>query len=239
MSQTTPSYLYATGKAEKPIVDALISKYGVRAVTWPIALSQRTTGATVAYLYERNATNQINAEGDDRPKSSSGLPEYFIDYTSTPRVCEPRATYLEPFIDVGLQNSYEHILQQEVHSTVDLDYVWRTGESFKGFELTTFWVEFVDKAAAAGVVSKMNRRPSWQGPNGAHAMHKIADAAADLSVDYYLACANTLGKVGTDLKIDGNVLLFPMTHHGIETLSKGKVPADSVFLTFDRFLEWL
>lgn len=28
MAQTNPSYLYATGKCEKPIIDALVQKYG-------------------------------------------------------------------------------------------------------------------------------------------------------------------------------------------------------------------
>ena len=239
MSQAAPSYPYATGKAEKPIVNALVAKYGANALTWPIALSQTATGATQAYLYERNATNQINAQGDIRPQSASGLPEHFLDYTSTPRLIAPPAGFLQPFVAPQFSSSYEYILQQQVHSTVDLDYVWHSGNGFKGFELTTFWVEFTTEAEARRVVSMMNRRPSWRGPNGAHAMRKIADAAADLNVDYYLVCANTTGRVGTSLNTHGNVLLLPLTHASINALSNGHVPPNAVFCTFQQFLAWL
>lgn len=239
MSQPAPRYPYATGKAEKPIVDALVAKYGANALTWPIALSQTGTGATQAYLYERNATNQVNAQGDVRPRSVSGLPEHFLDYTSTPRLVAPQATFLQPFMAAQYSNSYEFILQQQTYSTVDLDYVWHHGHGFKGFELTTFYVEFTSEAEAKRVVSMMNRRPSWQGPNGAHAMHKIADAAVDLNVDYYLVCANTVGRVGSVLNTNGNVLFFPMTHASINALSNGQVPANATFCTFQQFLAWL
>jgi hypothetical protein len=239
MSQAAPTYPYATGKAEKPIVDALVAKYGANALTWPIVLSQTATGATQAYLYERNAKNQINAQGDIRPQSTSGLPEHFLDYTSTPRLIAPPAGFLQPLVAPQFPSSYEYILQQQVHSTVDLDYVWHGGIGFKGFELTTFYVQFTTEAKAREVVSKMNRRPSWQGPNGAHAMHKIADAAADLNVDYYLVCANTAGEVGSPLNTQGNVLRLPMTHASVDALSNGHVPPDATFCTFRQFLAWL
>ena len=239
MSQTVPTYPYATGKAEKPIVDALVAKYGANALTWPIVLSQTATGATQAYLYERNATSQINAQGDVRPQSTSGLLEYFLDYTSMPRLITPAASFLQPFVASQFSSSCEYILQQQIHSTVDLDYVWHSGNGFKGFELTTFWVEFTTEAEAKRVVSMMYRRPSWRGPNGAHAMHKIADAAADLNVDYYLVCANTVGRVGSSLNTNSNVLLLPMTHASINALSNGQVPANAAFCTFQQFLAWL
>lgn len=50
MAQTTPTYKYATGKSEKPIVDILIKKYGFSNVTWPIVLIE--DDKAVAYLYE-------------------------------------------------------------------------------------------------------------------------------------------------------------------------------------------
>src|SRR5690606_11917267 len=123
----------------------------------------------------------------------------------------PPLPLFDAFLSRPFENSYAFILQQDSYSTVDLDYVWHTGDGFRGFELTTFWVPFTSEAEARRVVSMMNRRPSWAGPNGAHAMRKIALAAADLNVEYYLVCANTVGRVGSALNINGNVLLFPLT----------------------------
>ena len=50
MAQTNPSYLYATGKCEKPIIDALVQKYGASNISWPIVLLENDR--TAAYLYE-------------------------------------------------------------------------------------------------------------------------------------------------------------------------------------------
>ena len=238
MSQTTPNYPYATGTAEKPIIDALVEKYGTMALTWPIVLSG-STGETLAYLYERNAQNQINSQDDIRPKSQSNMRSYFINFASSPRVVVPPSEFLQPFLSSSFGNSYDYILQQQTYSTVDLDYVWYTGAGFKGFELTTFWVSFTSEAEARRLVSMMNRRPSWAGPNGAHAMLKIALAARDLNVDYYLVCANTVGRVGSALNTNGNVLFFPLTSNAITVLSNGQVPANATFCTFRQFLSWL
>ena len=238
MSQTAPNYPYATGTAEKPIVDKLVNKYGAAALTWPIVLSN-TLEDTLAYLYECNAQNQINAQGDMRPKSRSNIPSYFIDYISSPRLIVPPIEFLQPFLLKSFGNSYAYILQQQNYSTVDLDYVWHTGIGFKGFELTTFWVPFTTEAEARRVVSMMNRRPSWAGPNGAHAMVKIACAAQDLRVDYYLVCANTVGRVGSSLDTNGNVLFFPLTHTTVNSLSSGQVPSNATFCSFQKFLSWL
>jgi hypothetical protein len=240
MSQAVPTYGFATGKPEKPIVDAIVKKYGAQALSWPIVLSK--DDATLAYLYERNAKNQINTAGDDRPKSASGVPSRFLDYTSTPRVMDPSMPELEnKLLATRFPNSYDFILaQNEGYSTVDLDYVWKAGEGFQGFELTTFFTDFSSEMEAKRLVSMMNRRPSWQGKDGAHALHKIAAAAADLNVDFKLVCVNTIGKgIGSPLKTNGNVLYFSLTKQQIDRLSKGKEPENAVFCSFQQFLSGL
>lgn len=238
MTQVGPNYPHATGKPEKPIVDALIAKYGLQGISWPIVLSK--DNQTIAYLYERNSTNQINSPGDFRPTSKVTIPAFEIDYAGNPRTISPTSAILTPFIAPMFRNSYEFIIKQDQgFSTVDLDYVWRRGSSFRGMELTTFWVNFSSETEAKRVVSMMNRRPSWQGVNGAQALHKIADAADDLAIEYFMVCANTVSKVGSALNTAGNVLYFQLSHDQIDRLSKGLPPAGAVFCSFEQFLAQL
>lgn len=237
MSQTEPTYSYATGKAEKPIIDALIKKYGISNVSWPIVLMQGDK--TLAYLYEKNNKNVINLEMDCRPGSKKHLLSYYLNYVKTPREVMPDNIDLsKSFFKKEYTCSYDYIIKSP-YSTVDLDYVWYNGAHFKGFELTTFYVEFSSKDKALDLISKMNRRPSWKGDKGPHAFHKIVDSADDLGIDYYLVCVNTVSEVGSDLKTDGNVCFFRLTHEQVDLLSEGKKPKDVEFISFERFLEWL
>ena len=235
-AQTVPTYSIATGKPEEPIVRELIDKYGYDNISWPIILN--SDNKTIAYLYERNEKNKINSEYDNRPSSSSGLPTFFLDYTSHPRQIAPRADFLINFVDEKFSCSYDYIINSPF-STVDLDYVWNFEGGFKGFELTTFWMDFYSHSRAAELVSKMCRRPSWQGPNGAHALHKIVDCAADLGIDYYLVCVNTVSKVGSNIKTSGNVFFFRLNHEQIDRLSRGLPPQYYQFCNFSQFLDWL
>jgi len=236
MAQATPSYGLATGKPEKPIVDALIDKYGHQSVVWPIALSDTTS--TLAYIFERNSNNLINSEDDTRPKSNSGVGEFYLDYTARPRLVIPDDPFFSKFIEPQFNNSYDYILSPICggYSTVDLDYVWHNGKIFRGFELTTYWMNFSSEAEAKRLVSTMCRRPSWGGPKGAHALHKVAAAAQDLNIEYHMVFANTLGKVGSDLKTNGNVLYFPLTAAAVNLLSKGQVPDNAIFCSFHTFI---
>lgn len=239
MSQVTPTYPIATGKPEEPIVNTLISKYGINNISWPIVLSR--DNQTIAYLYEKNTRNQTNSAQDSRPTSSSGVPSYFMDYTSQPRNVIPAANFLTAMVNTQYSCSYAYITSQQnfQFSTVDLDYVWNVGTGFKGFELTTFYVDFTDQNRALDLVSKMNRRPSWQGQSGAQAFHKIVDSAEDLKIDYYLVCVNTVSKVGSDIKTSGNVLYFRLDHDQIDRISAGQPPQNSQFCSFTDFLNWL
>lgn len=85
----------------------------------------------------------------------------------------------------------------------------------------------------------MNRRPSWSGPNGAHALLKVAAAAQDLNIEYYMVFANTIGKVGSALKTNGNVLYFPLTVDAVNFLSRGQVPPNAIFCSFQNFMNQL
>lgn len=202
MAQTKPTYEYATGKNEKPIVDVLVKKYGFSNVTWPIVLIENDK--IISYLYEKNPKNELNSEMDIRPLSKTYLLSYYLDFVNMPRSVTPTADFLKPFIQEKYSCSYDYVLESPF-STVDLDYVWYNGSNYKGFELTTFYMTFTSHARALELIAQMRKRPSWQGPSGAHAFHKIVDSAIDLGVDYYVVCVNTESRVGSDLKTDGNV----------------------------------
>lgn len=237
MAQTNPTYSIATGKPEKPIVDALINKYGETSISWPIILNNDIK--TIAYYYEKNNQNKINTQEDIRPKSKKNIPSFFIDYTLETRIICPYDKFFKPFVEEQHSCSYDYIPTSKYYSTIDLDYVWFTGENFFGFELTTFWVPFTNKAKAEDLISKINRRPSWKGANGAHALRKIVDSAEDLNIEYYMVCVNTVSKVGSAINTDGNVYFFRLDHKQIDRLEEGAAPLNAVFCTFQEFIDWL
>lgn len=236
MSQANPTYGYATGKSEEPIIDFLVKKYGFSNVTWPIVLIENDK--TIAYLYEKNEKNKINVEMDSRPGSKSHLFSYYLNYTKKPHSSVPEVEFLKPFIQERYSCSYDYI-KKSPFSTVDLDYVWYNGSSYKGFELTTFYMDLYSHNRANYLISQMRKRPSWKGPKGAHAFHKIVESAEDLGVDYYVVCANTIDKVGSALKTNGNVCLFSLSHEQIDLIQSGNVPNNTEFMTFSDFLNWL
>lgn len=236
MAQANPTYEFATGKSEKPIVDALVRKYGSSNVSWPIVLMENDQ--TVAYLYEYNEKNKLNRIMDSRPGSRSHVLSYYLMYSKTGRWSVPRNEFLTGFLSEKYSCSYDYILEPaSPYSSVDLDYVWYNGRNFKGFELTTFYMDFYSHDRALCLISQMNKRPSWRG--GPKAFHKIVESASDLGVDYYLVCANTVSRVGSALKTDGNVCLFQLTHEQVDLIAGGKPPQRTLFLTFSEFLAWL
>mgnify|MGYP003296450901 CR=1 FL=1 len=180
----------------------------------------------------------INFEMDNRPVSRTHLLSYYLNYTKTPRESLPPEKLFDEFLAPQYTCSYDYIVNSSF-STVDLDYVWYNGSNYKGFELTTFFVDFSSHSKALDLISKMNRRPSWQGANGAHAFHRIVDSAMDLGVDYYLVCANTVSKVGSELKTNGNICMFQLTHRQVDLIESGRAPENSMFMSFGEFLQWL
>ena len=233
--QTNPKYADVTSVANPEISRALIAKYHDHNVIWPIVLIE---GNTIrAYLYERTEKNKINAPADSRPQSISGIGSYFLDYSTEPRYITPEWKLLRPFVQKPYACSYDYITTSP-YSTVDIDYAWKCGAQWRGIELTTFWVEFVNKARAEDLIAKLCRRPSWRGPHGAHGLRKIVDAAQDLQITPYMVCVNTVGRVSNQYKTNGNTYRFPLSHRQIDRLVQCKVPEDGVFCTFSELLEW-
>lgn len=236
-AQASPSYTNATRASDPIILKHLIAKYGANNVVWPLVLS--ANDKLICYVYERNRYRGINSSTSNHP--SSAIPSCFIDYTSNPRTISPKLDILEPFIQPDYLCSYDYIVSTPLpYSTVDLDYVWKDGENqWRGFELTTFWKPFTDAREAERLVRQINKRPSWRGPDEAHALRKIVAAAEDLKIKYYLACANTVSKVGSDLKTDGNVYFFQLNNKQIDNLEKGAQPDNPKFCSFKDFIKRL
>jgi hypothetical protein len=237
--QNKPKYPHVTSIANPVIVNALERKYGTKNVIWPIVLIEGER--IIGYLYERNDQNAVNAERDHRPISKAGLPSFFLDYTTMPRRIIPAASFLEPFMAPEYRCSYDYITSSDnsLYSTVDLDYVWANGESWKGMELTTFKVEFVDREKAEKLIRKLHKRPSWQGPEGPHGLRKIVETSGDLGIDLFMACVNTVGGVSNQYKTDGNVYWFPLNLNQINRLVNGELPDNARFDSFSAFLQWL
>ena len=235
--QTNPKYSHVTSIANRVIVNALKRKYGRENVIWPIVLIKGKR--TIGYLYERNDQNVVNTEQDRRPISKAELPSFLLDYTTMPRRIIPAASRLGPFMAPEYRCSYDYItdyITNSSYSTVDLDYVWMQQSGWKGMELTTFWVEFVNRTRAEQLIKKLHRRPSWQGPEGPHGLRKIVEASDDLGIDLFMVCVNTVGGVSNQYKTDGNVYWFPLSHDQIDRLVRGHLPTDANFDSFSAFL---
>ena len=235
-AQTSPKYAEVTSVANPIVLRTLTEKYHGTNVVWPIVLIQGNS--IVSYLYERSKKNTINNSDDSRPRSSSGLGSHFIDYSSDPRRIIPMNALLKPFVSPEFTCSYDYVVNSP-YSTVDIDYAWKKENQWKGIELTTFWMEFTSQNRAEDLISKLHRRPSWQGPEGPHGLRKIVEAAQDLGISLHMVCVNTVEKVSNQFRTDGNVYRFPLSPAQIDRLVKGAVPEKGVFSTFAEFLEWL
>lgn len=236
-AQAKPHYLEATKTSDPIIVKELCERYGYNNVIWPIVLSKNET--TICYYYERNFDRLINSKDDNRPSSSEHRDCFYIDFTVNPRLIFPRNELFVPFIDAKYKCSYDYIIDSP-YSSVDLDYAWkRKNDKWVGMELTTFYLNFINQSKAEDLIMKFNRRPSWQGKAGAHALRRIVAAAEDLGIEYYLVCVNTVSKVGSEIKTNGNVYFFRLNNKQIDKLVEGEIPKNAVFCSFGDFLEWL
>ena len=243
MIPNLPAYPDATRVPPDFILRHLNGTYNAANVVWPTIVSAVVTGQTIAYAYDRNARNLINAPGDNRPLSRQGIPNTFLDYTANPRALPPGAPRaLGPMINGPHQRIYDFMVDRAAnqgYTAADIDFVWNTGEGWRGMEFTTFFVPFVDQAEAGRLVSMMNRRPTWQGNNGPIAMHSIINAGADLGLDLVMVCVNTIGRVTDAYRLNGNAYWFPLDANQLRRLQNGLVPNNGSFGTVQQMLNSL
>ena len=243
MIPNLPAYPDATREPPGFILQHLNQTYNAANVVWPTIVSVAATGQTVAYAYDRNGQNLINAQGDNRPNSRRGVPNAFLDYTANPRALPPGAPReLAQMINGRHRRIYDFMVDRNSnpgYTAADIDFVWSNGEQWRGMEFTTFFVEFANRAEAERVVSMMNRRPSWQGNEGPVAVRNIITAGADLGLNLVMVCVNTIGRASTQYRIGGNAYWFPLNMDQLRRLRNGQVPVNASFGTVQDMLNSL
>jgi hypothetical protein len=240
MSQKPPKYPHMSSCANPIIQSHLRTTYGSHNLCWPIVWVDNKNDNIDYYTYELTDYCDTNSIQGNKPISKSGRINHFVDYTSKPRVIVPPNLRLIPSIDAKYECSYDYIIKQSEHYTIDLDYVWKKSNSWIALELTTFWVQFNNRNVAEDKVSKMNRRPTWQGSRGSTAMLKQVEAAKDLGINrFIMACVNTIDKVSNNLNTAGNAYWFDLDENQIKNIASGTIPSNATFGTFGQFLNSL
>lgn len=237
MAQMSPSYPFMTSQVNEIFVNPLVGKYGFENVIWPIAIVEKNL--INCYIYEVNSTCSINSKDDNRPSSKANLINYFVDYTSEPRVIIPPFEKLVPFIDNSFQCSYDFIVKSDEFQSVDIDYVWFNKSYWKAIELTTVWKPLSSKEEAERLVKMFNRRPSWGGASGAHGIRTLINASVDLSLDYYFVVVNSKDGVSNNLDTNSNAFWFPLNHENVDRILQGHAPINSEFSNFSDLTNWL
>lgn len=235
-----PNYPEATRTPPAFILNHLNQTYGEANVVWPTIVSRITGGETAAYVCDRNGLNLVNSDGDNRPVSKLGVPNAFLDYTAEPRELPEGANpELQQMISPRHNRIYDFMVDgasNQSYTAADIDFVWHTGERWKGMEFTTFYVDFASESAAHRLLSMMNRRPSWRGEYGPVAMANIIQAAEDLEIDLTMVCVNTVGQASNAFRTDGNAYWFPLNAGQLQRLVGGMGPANASFGTVQQML---
>ncbi|WP_370032443.1 hypothetical protein [Flavobacterium sp. 28YEA47A] len=227
-----------TSSVNELFISPLVKKYGEENVVWPIVLIKNKTSNS--YLYEKSEHCSINSPDDNRPTSASGKKSIFLDYSvKENRHIIPDTPELNVLTGKEFSCSYDCILNNEEIVSVDIDYVWNTGDKWKAIELTTLWMPLKSEEEAIRLVKMFTRRPSWNGPHGPHGIRTLIDASNDLGLEYWMICVNSEKGVSNNLVVDGNACGFPLTHDNIDRILRQNTPEDFRFGSFNKLIEWL
>lgn len=237
MTQTKPSYGYMTSSVSELITKPLIQKYGPLNVVNPIVIINGDS--IVSYVYENTQLSKLNQINSNKPKSISNKSNFFLDYTVSPRIIFPSSEQLKNIISKEFNCCYEFILKQDLYNSVDIDYAWFNGSSWKGIELTTLYTPLINQCEAERLVKMFTRRPSWSGPNGPHGIYTLIEAATDLSIEYYFVLVNSKKGVSNDFDTKGNSYWFPLTSENIKRILNNSIPVNAKFGTYEEMLNWL
>ena len=232
--QTKPSYPSQIGKIEHEVLEILNKNYIKENIGNVICLFRKNVSDPIAYIIEKN---ELNLNFRNFPQSKKRIPFLEINLSSSTKKIEPILGSI-PLDKIKKYSSLSGFILSNENTefiSVDIDYIFKTNKDWKGFEFTTFYMPFKSKEVAEGLISKMNRRPSWRGPNGARALRNILTCAQDLKVDLFLVAANTVGRVGTKIDIDGNCYVFKLSDQQIVNLENGKPPINGSFGKFKDF----
>ena len=246
MQYQRPIYPNAIGKTPGFLLDRLLQRYGQENVVWTVVIGrQGGVNETVAYLFERNATNQVNRPDDNRPVSRSGIPNVFLDYTASERQLSANAPReLEQLLDREFRSSLEFINKGggRYYFTVDIDVLWRTDKGWRSLEITTFYSLFYSEQRAEFLSTEIHKRTTWKGPAGPIGMRRTVQATEDLGATKYLLMLNSTGgpnHPNQGYLSNGNAYWFPLTQDQITRIVRRQVPIGGQFGTVSQLLEWV
>ncbi len=232
--QSKPSYPSQIGKIEPEVLKILELNYGLKNISNLICFFHKDLADPIAYIIEEN---ELNLGYKNLPQSRNGISFLEVCLSSSPKKINPILKNI-PLDKIKKYNSWSGFILSDDNTefvSVDLDYIFKTKRGWKGFEFTTFYMPFKSKEVSERLISKMNRRPSWKGPGGAQALRKILNSSQDLKLDLFLVAANTIGRVGSEIDVDGNCYVFELSHQQIDNLESGKPPANGIFGKFKDF----
>lgn len=232
--QTKPSYPSQIGKIEHEVLKILNKNYIKENIGNVICLFRKDVSDPIAYIIEEN---ELNLNYKNFPQSAKRIPFLEINLSSSTKKIKPALGSI-PLDKIKKYSSLSGFILSNENTefiSIDIDYIFKTNKGWKGFEFTTFYMPFKSKEVAERLISKMNRRPSWRGPNGARALRNILTCSQDLKVDLFLVAANTVGRVGSKIDIDGNCYVFKLSDQQIDNLENGKPPINGNFGKFKDF----
>ena len=246
MRQPPPRYPARAITQYPTITETLRDRYGPS--YWPVIWYELETQTIVGVTYEVNARNDTNAAlrgTTDAVLSTGGrlIAEAFADYVAEPR--EP-PQLLAPKIATGwppedltapaYTDTYQYVTSNPSVSTVDLDYLWWTGEHWRGLELTTFYVRMRTEVDARHLIRRFIEERV--GRPGAHQMMILARFADRMAISMRLVFVNVVSSTDDSLVEDGNVAIMPLDIATAEQLQNGDIP-DFRFAQFSRWLQSL
>ncbi len=243
--QPKPRYPDMTTTQSPEILERLTERYGASNVCWPVIWYWPDTLQLRFLTFEVNARNKTNAGLTNRFFQRGQLPEYFIDYLASPPIRHAVPLTGQPFPDPPgstivsgtYASTYDYRLSTNNpgFSTIDLDYVWNTGNrGYRGLELTTFFVPMTSEERARDLVlqfiEKRAARP------GAHQFRVLAEVGVVQHVELRLVFVNVQGKGSTHLLPNSNVFVIPINTDTAAQLHHGELPDTYRFLSFKDWI---
>lgn len=237
MAQSAPIYPHMASVAN-PIIQNFLRKNCKDNLSWPIVWLKDDN--IQWYTFEITKFCNINTHTTNIPQSVSGKTCYLVDYISNPRIIIPSNKLLLPSINPKYDSSYEYIIDTNTYNSVHINYVWKTNDTLKALEFTTFYVDFTSKSKAESLVSQIYKRPTWKKGLGPKALEKQIEAALDLNCSrYIMGCVNSTGNVNNEIKVNGNAYWFDLDSSQIGRLLAGNAPLNGNFGRFEDFLNEL
>lgn len=243
MPQPPANYPGMTTVQCPELLEYLTNRYGRENVRWPVIFYQAGNMQPLWLTFEVNQRNTTNAGMTGRFFEQGALPEYFIDYTSSPRQVIPLTSQPWPdppgsaIIAPRHSSSYNYIESRDNRSlnTIDIDYVWKqaNGQHFM-LELSTFWVRMVNVEKAVWLVQQAIKKRFAAAQ--AHHLRILARVARLQGITLSLVFVNVVDKGSNEIFTAGNVFVIPLSEEIADSIHRGEFPARYQFLPWSTWM---